>query len=233
MLKKSIRACAVLASLVMLLGTSLATLYEFGSKVRTGDTDVNDVLIPNGGLAVGFMDLPPLNALAPDPSDVAYLHKGTFPGIISQGDVRLSPFAGFPAGTRVKTIDPDAGRLINAFPVTANWVYSALFGGVPPQPCVIDDPVYWAVNAASVVHSVTDLRLSKIQNLNPGTWAKYSDGDFNYPIGLLNNALLMIRDLNGNGQYDDSDSVYLKINNASPTEVQPGDLRLTAISGHS
>jgi hypothetical protein len=75
--------------------------------------------------------------------------------------------------------------------------------------------------------------LSKIQSLNPGTWVKYGDVDFNNPIGLLNNASPMIRDLNGNGQYDDSDSLYLKINNVSPTEVQPGDLRLTAISGHS
>jgi hypothetical protein len=233
MLKKSIKACIVVTSLVMLIGTSLATSYEFGSKVRAGDTDVNDALIPNGGLAVGFMDIPPLNALVPDPNDVAYLHQGALPGAVLPDDVRLSSFAGLPAGTRVKITDPDAGRPINAFPITANWAYSALFDGVPPQPCDIDDPVYWAIKAASGAHSVADLRLSKIQNLNPGTWVKDSDVDFNNPIQLLNNASPMIRDLNGNGQYDDSDSVYLKINNASPSEVQPGDLRLTAISGHS
>ena len=231
-MNKSIKACIVLTSLVMLIGTSLATSYEFGSKVRAGDTDVNDVLIHNGGLTVGFMDLPPLNALVPDPNDVAYLHQGTLPGAILPGDVRLSSFAGFPAGTRVGTTDPDAGGPIKAFPITANWAYSALFDGVPPQPCDIDDPVYWAINAASGAHSVADLRVSKIQNLNPGTWVKDSDVDFNNPIQLLN-VSPMIRDLNGNGQYDDSDAVYLKINNASPTEVQPADLRLTAISGHN
>ena len=106
MLKKSIKACIVLTSLVMLIGTSLATSYEFGSKVRAGDTDVNDALIPNGGLAVGFMDIPPLNALVPDPNDVAYLHQGALPGAILPDDVRLSSFAGFPAGTRVNDNRP-------------------------------------------------------------------------------------------------------------------------------
>ena len=223
MLKKSIKACIVLTSLVMLIGTSLATSYEFGSKVRAGDTDVGDLLsnftptVPT----VRFLDL---GASGLDTNDVAYLAQGTT--VVLPNDIRLTPFAGYPAGTRVKVLDPDVGLLTSS--ISGEWRFSNLYGGAG---CDIDDPVYFS---QGLLLTVGDLRVSKIQGLNPGTWVKDSDVDFNNPTQLLNNASPMIRDLNGNGQYDDSDSVYLKLNNASPTaEVQPGDLRLIAISGHS
>jgi hypothetical protein len=220
MLKKSIRACAVLASLVVLLGTSLATSYEFGSRVRLGDTDVGDLLL-NFSPTVRYWDL---GAPGLDTNDVAYLAQGT--AVVLPNDVRLTPFAGNPAGTRVRPIDLDAYKPI-PLPVPGTWRYSNLYASAV---CVIDDPIYWS-NAATL--SVADLRLSKIQTLNPGTWVQDSNIDFKNPIILLNNALPMFHDVNSNAVYDDSDSVYLKINNASPTEVQPGDLRLTAINGHS
>ena len=224
MLKKSVRACMLFASVVMLLGASLAMSYEFGSKVRNGDIDVNDQLSTfSPTMTVRYLNL---GAPGLDTNDVAYLAQGTTT-VVLPNDIRLTPFFGYPPGTRVRAIDPDAGLPTLVLP--GLWRYSNLYGVAG---CDIEDPVYWS-NLAAL--TVADLRLTKIQELNPGTWVKDSDVDFNNPLLTLDNASPMFHDINGNGQYDDSDSVYLKVNRALPLpdEVSPGDLRLTAISGYS
>lgn len=222
-MKKSVRACMMFASIVMLLGASLAMSYEFGSKVRNGDIDVNDQL-SNFSPTMRYLNL---GAPGLDTNDVAYLAQGPT-AVVLPNDIRLTPFFGYLAGTRVKAIDPDVGLPI-PLAIPGIWRYSNLYGVAG---CDIEDPVYWSNSAAL---TVADLRLTKIQELNPGTWVKDSDVDFNNPLTILQNASPMYHDVNGNGQFDDSDSVYLKTNRTLPLpdEVSPGDLRLTAISGYS
>jgi hypothetical protein len=229
-LRKSVRACMLFASVVMLLGASLAMSYEFGSKVRNGDVDVNDQLSNfSPTMTVRYLNL---GAPGLDTNDVAYLAQGTT-SVVLPNDIRLTPFFGYPTGTRVRAIDPDAGLPL-VTPTTGTWRYSNLYGVAG---CDIDDPIYWSwsILATSTPLNVADLRMTKIQELNPGTWVKNTDVDFNNPSIWLQNATPMFHDINGNGQYDDSDSVYLKVNLALPLpdEVSPGDLRLTAISGYS
>lgn len=222
MSKNLARAFMIFCALSMLAGASGATSYEFGSKVRVGDTDVNDPLIPIN-LTVRFIDLGPPGL---DTNDIAYLAQGLT--MVIPSDIRLTPFAGYLAGTRVRAIDTDV--YVPTIPTNGKFVFSNLFG-IPAWPD-IEDPVYYINNTTSAMPiGIADLRLTRLQGLNPGTWTKDSDLDFNNPTLLLPGNLNYC-DRNGNLIYDNSDALYWDM----PTvigAVSPGDLRLTAISGNS
>lgn len=219
-----------LALLLLLLGAGSAVSYEFGSKVRSGDVDVGDtlLLVPLSPFYFETSRLPGL-----DPSDAAYLHNNTTGnvGIVLPGDIRITPFLGYISGSRVKAGDVDVTYPINW--ISGNWSWSELFSnnGI----CNIDEPVYFQQVPPITPHplAVDDLRFSRIQGLNPGSWVKDSDTDFNNPALTLH-ARMMFHDQANTG-YDDSDPVYLKIVPpfGPPANVAPGDLRLTALNGQN
>jgi hypothetical protein len=219
-----LKVFAMCAGLMMILSIGSAASYEFGSKVRVGDADVGDPLTaPIIPLGVYYLDTMVVAGF--DPSDVAYLHQGTGPAVLPN-DIRLTPFLGHPAGSRVKIGDYDVGKTITSF--TGGWSFSDLFIG--NNNCDIDEPVYYQTSPGTNL-VVSNLRLSKLQGLNPGSWVKDSDADFNNPtISLLSQ--IKYHEISTPG-YDDSDPVYLKINMANPLIVAPGDLRLIALNGQN
>jgi hypothetical protein len=213
---------AICLGLMMMLNIGSAASYEFGSKVRIGDVDVGGSLT-SAQLSVYYLDT--LAVLGLDPTDGAYLHQSIADNV-SPNDIRLTPFLGHPAGSRVKIGDPDRGMGIAALP--GRWSYSELF--IPNHICDINEPVYYkAITSRSL--AVMDLRLSKLQFLNPGSWVKGSDSDFNNPT-FQRPFEIMYHEMSTPG-YDDSDPVYLKINMAYPDNVSPGDLRLVALNGEN
>lgn len=228
-LRNFMKALVLCTGLLLLLGAGSAASYEFGSKVRTGDVDENRLVRPVN-LTVFWFETG--SVLGRDPTDVAYLHQGWRPAVVWPNDIRLTPFQGYPAGSRVKIGDLDAnwGPLFT-FPIHA-WSYLNLFGTLPV--CDIDDPVYyqWALPATPL--SVADLRISRYQNLNPGSWVKDNDADFGKGLTSVLNATVWYYDQGGTAFYDDSDPVYLKMNETDfPGHIVPGDLRLTALNGQN
>jgi hypothetical protein len=215
---------AICAGLMIILAIGSAASYEFGSKVRNGDVDVGDSLA-NSPLNVYWLDTQ--SVLGFDPSDVAYLHQGLGTNVLPN-DIRLTPFMGHPAGSRVKIGDVDMNMQILSF--AGGWSYSELF--IPNGICDIDEPVYYQSSPGTNL-AVMALRLSKLQGLNPGSWVKDSDSDFNNPTNKLLTATLCFHDQGATGFYDDSDPVYLKIDTTNPTAVEPGDLRLVALNGEN
>jgi hypothetical protein len=205
---------------MMILSIGSAASYEFGSKVRAGDTDVGDP-VTTAPLSVYYLETMVVAGF--DPSDVAYLHQGTGLAVLPN-DIRLTPFFGHPAGSRVKIGDYDVGKTIAAF--TGGWSFSELFIG--NNNCDIDEPVYYQTSPGTNL-VVTNLRLSRLQGLNPGSWVKDSDSDFNNPTRALS-ATITYHEISTPG-YDDSDPVYLKITGGSA--VAPGDLRLIALNGQN
>ncbi len=231
------KAFALCAGLLLLLGAVSAASYEFGSKVRTGDVDEGR-LVRDVNLTVWWLETGTVAGITPDPTDVAYLHlwtpPGTAPQIVRPGDIRITPYLGHPAGSRVKFGDSDLSRPLLFFP--GFWSFLNLFGSPWRD---IDDPVYFQLFPPPPPRLlfVADLRVSKYQGLNPGSWVKDGDADLSKTTTAMPPPKIVFYDQGGTNVYDDSDPVYLMNNTTNapfwPWHITPGDLRLTAINGQN
>ena len=199
---------------LILLVTSVASAdeLEYGSKVMAGDTDESRALSPfymgpdlaywDGGITGIF-----------DPDDVVYINIDPTDSVVSEYDVRLTPFGEFPAGSQVSKADNDIGKKLTKFgmdrvpraelrylDVNGDWAYS------------LEDPIYLDVNPGRT--NSNDVRITGYKGYPAGSRIADSDADNDFPTLTLPGKLSFF---NANGNinnggfaiYDGSDRVYM------------------------
>jgi len=207
--------------------------YGFGSKVSFGDWDEGRPLNSGCGPIFGFRDIGIENKLY-DKFEPVYLDMDR-DKIICIDDIRITPFAGFIPGSKVKRTDIDIDESIIQFYPNWSISYVDLSGDGTYG---LQDPVYLHNKSHGDGIASGDIRLTFFNGL-PGTIVASSDTDANSIAldlrGLNNksNEAVFIRFFNANGnynlkgnpQYDRPDAVYLHII-ASKKELESGTLGL-------
>jgi hypothetical protein len=206
----STRAALLSLGLAALMITSIALAYDFGSKVKPGDTDLGRPLQtlapPNPlpllwsieywetGLVAGY-----------DDSDVVYLHYGPIGGTVNANDVRLTPFDSSPAGSKVKPPDNDIGKTLTPEFAIA-W---ADINGSTLQ-YDLEDPVYAHFGQIIGSTALGDVRLTDADGELAGTKVNNFDPDYPKPLAsMIPCGWILYFDANGNGAYDYPDDLYL------------------------
>jgi hypothetical protein len=159
-----------------------------GSKVRAGDSDIGQQVVPwfpqVVSLASGFYFLNAVAGPGYDLGDPVYLHLTPSGLTTTTNDVRITPFAGFPAGSKVSLADSDAAKPLTPLKLIAPPIINGLNGGPMPASTILqvsglmffnangnyagglpiydaDDPVYLHAGTANPpVVSPNDVRLS-------------------------------------------------------------------------
>lgn len=128
--------------IVLMLGLTVASDYAFGTKVYPSDNDLGRLLknIPDG-TAIGFWDIGP-NVGVYDGDDIVYLDTPPI-GIVSTNDVRLTPFQGYSAGTKVTPNNNDINAPLKS--MSAEIRFLNLNGS---QSYDLHDPVYIHLSTA-------------------------------------------------------------------------------------
>jgi hypothetical protein len=112
--------------------------YPAGSYVKAGDLDMGQSLIPQGivpplAVDIGFYYMNVAAGIGYDLEDPVYL-KIQNPILRETGtnDIRITPNAGFPAGSKVSLSDPDAARPLTAFVIPYGPTGGPLAQGTGP-----------------------------------------------------------------------------------------------------
>lgn len=245
---------AMAICIIMILGLTGASQYPFGTKVTSLDSDFGAPLCaytaPNpapAAFSIGYWETGVVFGY--DDTDVVYLHQGNaaaVPGIVRANDVRLTPFGYLAAGSKVTPQDNDIGMRLIPLPLSATigWVDS--FGGPNHN---LEDSVY-IHNGPILPGTLTttnDVRLSDVAGKPPGSKVGNLDPDLpnQFAVGIVttpdpitgsspftgiitNPTSVMYVDINGNGQYDYPDDVYLITEIPPSPVVRVNDVRLTA-----
>lgn len=215
-------AIMAISSILLLLGLAWASDYGFGTKVTPMDSDLGLPLGTMPGTTVVYWDI--INP-GYDPNDIVYLHT---PGLaVNANDIRLTPFANYPAGSKVDPVDNDFGMLVTPFP-GLEIRYANLYNGVSYD---LEDPVYvhQAAGPGKVVTVINDVRLTGALGLIPGRMINSLDTDSGKLLGNIWPTKIPIGflDMNGNGIYDGIDDVYLNIWGGVSNTVSVNSVRLT------
>jgi len=245
---------AMVICIIMMLGLADASQYLFGTKVTSFDSDFGAPLRLYGapnlpiGLSLGYWETGVV--LGYDNTDVVYLHQGIVPGsVVLANDVRLTPFGYIAAGSKVTPQDNDIGMPLSLLgpglaSATIAWVNS--HGGPGHD---LDDSVY--IHPGNIVPgtltATNDVRLSEVAGLPPGSKVGNLDPDLPNefvpvpgtvttpdPIAVAGlggtiapPASVRYVDINGNGQYDYPDDVYLITAIPTSPAVRVNDVRLS------
>ena len=223
-------------------------MAQFGSKVEAGDVDVGRHLVsfyPNGP-SLGYYDADGSSTYTGN--DIVYLYMNDIVSEVYIGDVRLTPYNVYAAGSKVKGMDSDIGYPLKYMDGPDCGIYFLdLYGNAFEYDQM--DPVYILANASPEARtSLNDIRLTESRGLAPGTRVldfhhdhdklatemiapfstlKPSDGNM-ATIRFFNREGNV--DLSGNPIYDPEDDIYLDISlpDGLPTGfVVPNNLRLS------
>jgi len=99
--------------------------YAAGSYVKPIDSDMGKPLMPlpalTSGIAVSYYYLDVSGGIGYDLGDPVYLKVLSPTAAVGVGtnDIRITANAGFPAGSKVSLNDPDAGKQLTFFKITA------------------------------------------------------------------------------------------------------------------
>lgn len=180
-MKEKLRACK-LAIVMLILFSTAAAGYEFGSKVKVGDEDTQRPLVDFGGSQV------PINLLywdigSPaffDEQDVVYLHFG-LQTYVTPNDIRLCEFEDKLPGTKVAPGDPDAGKPLTLLPsgIITGIYFMDLYGttmGYDPEDAVYVKTIP-SMQGPNIITGTNDIRLCDITALINGSPEGYQAGD--------------------------------------------------------
>lgn len=213
-------AISAFSLIILLLASNAAYGYDFGTKVKPGDSDIGRPLFPMPfGTTIAYWNTGGIPGY--DDKDVVYLHT---PGAwVNANDVRLTPVGTNPAGSKVTMQDNDIGMPINTFPVAIG--YLNLYGSSAYD---LQDPVYVHQNFRFPIMSIlNDVRLTDINNFKAGTKVHDFDQDFNKLFGSWGPVPIGFFDVNGNGIYDAQDDVYLNVPAGVPGIVSVNNVRIS------
>jgi hypothetical protein len=114
--------------------------YPAGSYVKPGDSDIGQALImpqvgvPPLNIWTSFYYLDVTGGRGYDLGDPVYLKiqgPWLFPPTLATNDIRITPIAGFQAGSRISIIDPDAGKILYPFDLWAPGIARSSGGPIP------------------------------------------------------------------------------------------------------
>ncbi|MHC1631545.1 MAG: hypothetical protein ACXQT4_04535 [Methanotrichaceae archaeon] len=223
-------------------------MAQFGSKVESGDTDMNDALVDfSAPLApnLGYWDVGP-NPDIYDDDDVIYLDIANN-ARVDANDIRLTACGNNAAGTKVRAADNDINKPLLSLPGTAAGIYFTNLQGSTGYDAL--DPVYILATASDFFSARTetnDIRLNEVDGLAAGTKVLNYQPDHDmpavamlvpFPVVSPGGPIATIRFHNANGNvgldgkpiYDYYDSVYIDISPTGTTgAVTPNDVRLSA-----
>src|SRR5512136_54789 len=88
--------------------------FQYGSKVLSYDIDEGHALSPFYiGPEFAFVDLNNNGII--EPNEPVYIHIDPTVSKVSENDLRITPYGGFQAGSKVEGDDPDHGKEIKKF----------------------------------------------------------------------------------------------------------------------
>lgn len=198
-------AAPLLAALLLVPTANAAALAQ---PVPAGDTAAGQGLTPRRAV-VAFLDLDfDQQADAAGPAEPLYLDADAS-GTVNFGDLRLTPFGAYGAGSDVQAADTDNDRTLTA---AGGWFAAA------------DGAWYGDVDGSSTV-SAGDLRLA--------TGDRVGSTDSMLGTALARSSLVPmnmvdIRDTDGDGRRDAGESLYLDLDRNQA--VSPGDLRFLVVA---
>ena len=224
-LHRYVMLCKLLFCLILaLILSSQATLpayafYGFGSKVTFADEDVGYPL-NSRCLNLGFWDIGREKGVY-DERDPVYLimNKNNF---ISIDSIRITPFAGYVPGSKVKRTDADINAQITSL---RNWSIAYLDSN-GDSIYGLEDSLYLHNRSCGNQIVSGDIRLTFFQGFLPGTRVRNSNSDADLVVSDLMSIntsdvipqVVVISFYNANGnylegspQYDLTDPVYLHI----------------------
>jgi hypothetical protein len=145
--------------------------YPAGSYVKAADADIGQQLLPwnpatsfPAGISTGFGYMNLAGGAGYDLGDPIYLKAGSNTGgDTGTNDIRITPLAGFPAGSRVSLSDSDAAKPLNSF-------YQ---GGLTLLPAGPQAP-------ATTLAPVAQLAFFNVNGNTQISWPIYDEGDVVY-----------------------------------------------------
>lgn len=185
----------IFAVVALLLLTSAAMAQVYGSKVITGDglDDEDHALSPfYASPEFAFIDLDD-NGLF-EPKDPVYININAADGVVSENDVRITPFpptppVEFEAGTQVRAYDSDHDKKLVRF---GTYRYPAAelryFDMDGDKSYSIIDPVYLDLNPGVITAGdirITGYPLDSALIYPPGSRVRDSDSDSDKPTSTL------------------------------------------------
>lgn len=207
--------CKIL--LLAFLLSAPAFAQDYGSKVVPNDLDEAKALSPfYAGPEFAFIDLNDNGMF--EPGDPVYLNINPADGVVSENDVRVTPFGTFPPGSQVRATDPDHDKPLIRF---GTYRYPAAelryFDMDGDKSYSLIDPVY--LDLSPGILSAGDIRITGYpldgpMIYPPGSRVRDSDLDSDKPTITLPGMLSFYNsngDINngGWGIYDTDDVIYM------------------------
>lgn len=199
------------ALLAAAIPAAAATGFE---PVRAGAEGLGAELSPSGA-TLGYLDADADNRVdEANPDEPAYLDVD-HDGRVGYGDLRLTPFAAYPAGSRVDLTSRDFGLVLAQPP---GWFGSS-------------DGAWYVDFDFSGTVTAGDLRADGAQ---AGTKVHAGDGDLGAALATAQTGVtpanrIGMRDLDHDGRADFDEPLYLDLDGTSATggrKVSAGDLRI-------
>lgn len=268
-----LRIVVLAVAILLALGTALASEYPFGSKVTATDSDVGKpchTFNANLGMgfgsalrwpgdfpiAIGFWDTGSVPTLY-DSGDVVYLSFGQPPlpiqpavGVLGTkvGDIRLTHYGNYPAGSKVMITDSDISKPLIALSNGPGGGQIGWLNFIGTIAYDLEDPVIiHQINlpsslpiAPGILTVVNDIRLTDSFGMPAGSRIQAGDPDWTKPIevpAIATSAMppglpgfaktlpiqqeIIFFDANGNSIYDYPDDVYLHFPWSNPAGAGP------------
>jgi hypothetical protein len=204
-------------------------MLQYGSKVLSHDIDEGRALSPFYiEPEFAFVDLSNNGIIEPD--DPVYLHIDPTISRVSEGDVRITPFGVFSAGSKVEATDPDHGKELKKFGSVryppAELRYFDVDGD---RAYSLNDPVYLDLNPGTV--TAGDIRITGYKDYPAGSRVRDSDADSSKPTSTLPGMLCFYNpdgDINNGGWaiYNIPDPIYVDMQYPFYS-VTPNDIRIS------
>lgn len=185
---------------------------HYGSKVMVNDLDESRALSPfYMGPEFAFWDGGIVGVF--DRDDVVYINIDPTDDVVSENDIRLTPFGDLPAGSQVAKADNDIGKPLTKFGTATTPRAELRFldaGG--DRAYNLEDPIYLNVVPGEI--NPNDVRITNYKGFSAGSRVKDDDPDNGLKTSILP-GMLSFFNTNGNinnagyAIYDRGDIVYM------------------------
>lgn len=184
----------------------------YGSKVLPYESDESQSVSPfYAGPIVAFVDAGIVGVF--DPGDPVYLNIDPNDNLVSENDVRLTPFRELPAGSQVRIGDPDHGYKLIRFGTSGFPAAELRYFDVDGDKAYsLEDPVYLDLNPGLV--NAGDIRITSYLTYTAGGRVRDSEVDSDKNTIILP-GMFSFYNANGNVNnggwaiYDVGDRVYM------------------------
>lgn len=199
-------------ALVATSATSASEDMEYGTKVKWNDVDEAGALSPfYTGPELAFWDEGIIGVF--DTEDVVYININPSDDVVSENDVRLTPFGDLPAGSQVAKADNDIGKQLTKFGTATTPRAELRFLDVGGDLAYnLEDPIYLNVVPGQI--NANDVRITSYKGFPAGSRVNDADPDNGLKTSTLPGMLSFFNkngNINNGGYaiYDRGDVVYM------------------------